>query len=212
MARIKVSHNCIRRISIYVRELEKLEMQGRKFISSSKLGQYLGCKPSQIRKDLSFFGQFGKVGQGYEVKRLKNELLNILGIQKRFHKVGIVGIGNLGSALLYYPGFQKHGFKIKAAFDNDPKKINKTKKGICIRPVSKLPDIVKDENIDIGIIAVPADSAQKIANLLVDSGIRAILNFAPASIELPDGIVLKDVDLTVELESLAYYLTEIKKF
>jgi len=189
-----------------VRELERLEIEGKKFISSRELGNLLGYKPSQIRKDLSFFGQFGKVGRGYEVKRLKNRLSNILGIQKKIRKVVIVGVGNLGSALLFYPGFQEHGFKIVTLFDNDPKKINTHKKGIHIESVSELPNVVCNQSIDIGIITVPAKSAQKIANLLIDSGIKAILNFAPVSLEVPKNIILKDVDLTVELESLAYYL------
>lgn len=210
MRKKRISHNCIRRISIYVRELEKLERDNIEFLSSKELGDSVGYKPSQIRKDLSFFGQFGKVGRGYEVKELKNKLSNILGIQRKFRKVAIVGVGNLGSALLYYPGFKKHGFRIIAAFDNNPKKVNKKKEGIYIRPVSELPSIVKGKKIDIGIITVPASSAQEIANLLVDSGIRAILNFAPVRLEIPEDIILEDVDLTVELESLAYFLTESK--
>jgi len=206
MEKPKIPYNCIRRVSVYVRELERLDAKGRSFISSSQLGDLLGYKPSQIRKDLSFFGQFGEIGHGYNIKRLKNKLLNILGIQKKFYKVAVVGVGNLGSALLNYPGFRKHGFRIVEAFDQDSKKINTTKGGISIKSVSKLPQLVKSKKIDIGIITVPVSAAQKIADLLVASGIKAIFNFAPINLELPKKIILKDIDLNIELESLAYYL------
>jgi len=203
--RRKVGRAVIARLSIYNRTLGKLHEE-EKIISSEELGERVGCSAAQIRKDFSYFGEFGETGKGYYVRDLKNAVSHILGTDKKWNVV-LVGAGQLGSALLAYTGFKIRGFNIVAVFDNDLRKIGKKWEDVTIQDVAELPQAVKEKDIRIGIIAVPVSVSQNITDILTSSGIRAILNFAPASISVPEGVELLNVDLSTELEYLSYFLT-----
>jgi redox-sensing transcriptional repressor len=200
----------INRLSIYHRCLEKiLETQNRedlKIISSFKIEEMTGINSAQIRKDLAYFGEFGKRGLGYPLIDLSRELKKILGLDKKWSVI-IAGAGNLGKALARYKGFQKRGFTIKGIFDNNPSKIGKKLGHIFIYDIKEIEKIVQAENINIGILVVPADSAQEVADKMVAGGVRAILNFAPVHIILPPKIKIHNVDLSIEFEGLTYYLS-----
>jgi len=200
----------INRLSIYHRCLEKiLETQNEedlKIISSFKIEEMTGINSAQIRKDLAYFGEFGKRGLGYPLIDLSRELKKILGLDKKWSVI-IAGAGNLGKALVKYKGFQKRGFIIKGIFDNNPSKIGKKIGHIFIYNIKEIEKIVQTENISIGIIVVPADSAQEVADKMVVGGIKAILNFAPVHIFLPPEIKIYNVDLSIEFEGLTYYLS-----
>lgn len=207
MERQKIPTNTITRLSIYLRELQKLEDKHIDYISSFSLSKNLHMKDDQFRKDLSYFGSFGKRGKGYNVKLLKNRIAQILGIKDKVQKVAIVGAGNLGSALLKYKGFKKFGFEIAFAFDKDQNKVGKIISDKKIEPIDNLDNILKRYDIKIGIIATPAQAAGEVADKLVKAGVLAILNFAPTSVVVPKNIKLKNVDLSMELEGLSYYLS-----
>ena len=162
---------------------------------------------TQIRRDLACFGQFGKRGIGYQISDLKRAINKILGVHLR-RKVVLVGVGNLGSALLGYRVLRDHNFEIVAAFDNDPQKWAQEINTVLIQKPEKLPETVRSQQIEIGIIAVPVEGAQEVLNLLVSSGIRAILNFAPARLATPRNVQLRNVDLSIELEGLSYFLEQ----
>ncbi len=200
----------INRLSIYHRCLEKiLETQNKedlKIISSFKIEEMTGINSAQIRKDLAYFGEFGKRGLGYPVIDLSRELKKILGLDKEWSVI-IAGAGNLGKALVKYKGFQKRGFIIKGIFDNNPLKIGKRLGHIFIYDIKEVEKFIQTENISIGIIVVPADSAQEVADKMVTGGIKAILNFAPVHIVLPPEIKIHNVDLSIEFEGLTYYLS-----
>ena len=174
-------------------------------ISSPKIAEITGINSAQIRKDLAYFGEFGKRGLGYQVTDLSRELKKILGLDKKWSVI-IVGAGNLGKALVKYKGFQKKGFIIKGIFDNNPSKIGKRLDHIFIYDIKEVQKFIRTENISIGIIVVPADSAQEVADKMVIGGIKAILNFAPVHIVLPPEIKIHNVDLSIEFEGLTYYL------
>ena len=205
MNKKKISSATIRRLSIYRRMLSRLEKDGVKTISSEALGQKVGSSAAQIRKDLSLFGEFGEPGTGYSISLLRETLSHILGTD-RLWNTALIGVGRLGSALLSYPGFSGHGFKIVAAFDNDITRIGKKWEEIVIEDVSRLPAVVEEKNIQIVILAVPAEFTQKIARLVVESGVKAILNFAPVRITVPQEVRLRNVSFSSELESLSYFL------
>ncbi len=202
----KIAEAVIARLSIYNRALGRIEKQGVEIISSDELGDRVGCSADQIRKDLSCFGEFGEIGKGYFVRDLRDAISRILGVDRKWN-VALAGAGHLGSALLAYPEFRQRGFDIVAVFDNDLSKIGKKWEGIVIQDTSELPKTVKEQDIRIGIIAVPTQVSQEIANMFTSCGIRAILNFAPASITVPEGVELRNVDLSTELECLSYFLT-----
>lgn len=195
----------ITRLSIYNRVLSKIEKERVEIISSDELGDRVGYSAAQIRKDLSYFGEFGEIGKGYYVRDLKNAISRILGVDRKWN-VALAGAGHLGSALLAYPEFRQRGFNIVAVFDNDLSKIGKKWGSIVIQDTSELPKTVKEQNIRIGIIAVPTQVSQEITNMLTSCGVRAILNFAPANITVPKGVELRNVDLSTELECLSYFL------
>lgn len=207
----KVPETSIRRLSIYFRELTSLEKKGLVSISSLGLSQRLGFSDAQIRRDLSYFGQFGRTGIGYKVSPLKKAIARILGLDNKIWNVVLVGVGNLGSALLAYKGFKEQGFFIKIAFDNNPAKIGRIVKNIKIEDLNKISTLVKENNITIGIIAVPAEAAQEVADILSKSGVRGILNFAPARVTVSPKIMVKNVDLSMELENISYFLASKKK-
>jgi redox-sensing transcriptional repressor len=195
----------IDRLPVYARALTSLENQGRDVVSSQELGGLLGVTPAQIRKDLSYFGRFGKQGRGYNVKRLAQELRQILGLDRQWSMI-LVGVGNLGLAILAYDGFQPQGFIIVDAFDSDRKVIGTKVEGITIRPVVELPEYLKGRQVDIGIVAVPAAAATEIINALVAGGVRSILNYAPISVQVPGRVQIKNIDPVLSLQSMTFYL------
>lgn len=196
-----------KRLSAYLRALALLANEGVDTISSSSLADRVNSNPAQVRKDLAYFGQFGRPGKGYNVKRLKEEIRKILGLNRRWPCI-LVGAGDLGSALCSHRSFNREGFQIKAIFDNNPDKIGKTWGPGKIEDAKRLPSVVKRLKIRIGIIAVPAHAAQEVADRLTTSGVKAILNFAPKKLSIPSGVRLHNVDLSGELENLAYYLSK----
>jgi len=202
----RIAQTVVPRLSAYNRVLDKLYRKGVEIISSEGLGEKTGYSAAQIRKDLSFFGEFGQVGKGYYVKELEDSISQILGLDTTWN-VALVGAGNLGSALLAYPGFRERGFKIVAVFDNDLRKIGKKWEGVVLHDISEIEEKVKEKDIQIGIIAVPAQAAQQVVDMLVLSGIRAILNFAPVRIFVPEDVELRSAELSSELECLSYFLT-----
>ena len=194
------------RLSVYLRCLNALDAAGVKSISSKALAEQFHVNAAQIRKDLAYFGEFGVRGVGYYVRELKRQLKTILGLDRSV-KVAILGAGNLGLALADYPGFRQEGFSIVALFDTERSKIgHRSRGGVRIHDVGEFRKLVKQETIDIAVIAVPADSAQDVVNTAVQAGIRAILNFSPGTLKVPPDVKMKNVDLTMSLESLSFFL------
>jgi len=203
----QIPYSTIVRLTQYLRVVEKLDELGVSNISSAELSDETHINSFLVRKDLSYFGEFGTRGVGYEISVLKRELKSILGLVKR-HKTVIVGAGNLGRALVHYSGFRDKGFDIVAIFDSSPEKIGASIEGFKIESVFVLEEYLKSNpDVTIGIIAVPAASAQFIANLLVANNIQGILSFAPIAINLPEDVVYAAVDLTTHLEIISYYIT-----
>jgi redox-sensing transcriptional repressor len=202
---IEIPAVVIDRLPVYARALTDLEVAGRDVVSSQELGTVLGVTPAQIRKDLSYFGRFGKQGRGYNVQRLAQELRQILGLDRQWSMI-LVGVGHLGQAILTYDGFQPQGFIIIDAFDSDTSVVGKKVGGVTVRPTSDLREYLKERQIDIGIVAVPAASAGEIMNALVDGGIRAILNYAPTSVAVPATVEVKNIDPVLALQSMTFYL------
>jgi redox-sensing transcriptional repressor len=204
----KISELTTNRLSVYLRCLNTLAAAGIKTISSQALAEQFNLNSAQIRKDLGYFGEFGVRGVGYYVEDLREHITNILGLDKP-RRVGIIGAGRLGTALANYNGFGKSNFTVVAVFDNDPQKIG-TRVGpaeIEIQDVKKIERVVKAEGIDVAVIAVPARAAQRVLNQVTAAGVRAVLNFAPASLSARLGVKVKTVDLTTSLESLAFFLS-----
>ena len=195
----------IDRLPIYARALTNLEEQGRDVVSSQESGLLLGVTPAQIRKDLSYFGRFGKQGRGYNVRRLAHELRSILGLDRQWSMI-LVGVGHLGLAIMAYDGFQPQGFIIVDAFDSDPERVGMKVHGLVVRPASELPTYLRERQVDIGIVAVPAASAEEIIQVLVAGGVRSILNYAPVSVHVPDVVQVKNVDPVLALQSMTFYL------
>ena len=203
----KIPEMTVRRLSVYTRCLQQLEEDGVKTVSSQELAERFNFNSAQVRKDLAYFGEFGVRGIGYYVAGLKAELQKILGLDREW-PVALVGLGNLGSALFHYKGFSKQGFRIVAIFDDDPAKAGTTQEGVPIMPMRDLPKETKARNLQIAIVAVPAESAQAVTEKLIAAGIKAILNFAPGRIRGAKDVRLKNVDLAIELESLSFYLAQ----
>lgn len=198
------------RLSVYLRCLTYLESIQKETISSAELAERFHLNSAQIRKDLAYFGEFGTRGVGYNVSRLKEHLIRELGID-RSRSVVIIGAGNLGLALADYRGFNDNGFQIAALLDIDPAKIGRSSRtGIAVVAYSELKRIVRERSVEIGIIAVTAESAQGVYDSLVDAGINAILNFAPVQLRTNDKCKLKSVDLRINLESLSFYLKGVE--
>jgi len=204
--RHSVSEFTATRLSVYVRCLGALEAEGIRHVSSKDFARRFDLNSAQIRKDLATFGEFGVRGVGYEVSELKKNLTSILGLD-RTRRVAIVGAGHLGQALADYGGFRSGGFSIAALFDNDPEKIGtKTRSGVEVRDVADLARIVAREGIEISVITIPASAAAAVAQSCVAAGLRAILNFAPVRLNAPASVRLKNVDLKINLETLAFYV------
>jgi redox-sensing transcriptional repressor len=197
----------IRRLSIYTRCLLQLEEDGVGTISSQELAERFGLNSAQVRKDLAYFGEFGVRGIGYYVTGLKAELQRILGLDREW-PVALVGLGNLGSALFHYKGFSRQGFRIAIVFDDDPAKVAREIDGVPIVSTADLDREIRDRAIQIAILAVPADAAQGVVDQLVAAGVKSVLNFAPTRIRVPKDARLKNVDLSIELETLSFYLAQ----
>lgn len=201
----KVSDYTVKRLSTYYRTLSEFEKKGQNIVSSKDLARTGKLTPAQVRKDLSFFGSFGTRGLGYPVKELKDRIARILGLNRTW-SVALVGVGNVGSALVSYKEFHKQGFNIKLLFDSDQRKIGKNHKGIRVSDVNFMRKALKDDKIDMVILAVPATAAQQVANLVVASGVKTILNFAPIQIKAPNDVVVRSVNMAMELEHLSFCL------
>jgi redox-sensing transcriptional repressor len=206
----KIPEGTISRLFIYLRELAELAKMNIHTISSAELGERVNLSDAQVRKDLGYFGQFGTSGAGYNTSELKIALEKILGKDKTWN-VAVVGVGHLGSALLAYPGFRDRGLNIVAAFDNDTRKIGRQINDIFIQSVDELAKTIKEKKISIAIVAAPAREAQEVAEQLVGAGVEYILNFAPTGIIAPEQVKIKHVDLSRELETLSYFLTNKEK-
>ena len=207
MLALEIPEVVIDRLPIYVRALTVLERQGRDVVNSQELGGKLGVTPAQIRKDLSYFGRFGKQGRGYNVKRLLEELHQILGITREWSMV-LVGVGQLGRAILGYGGFAPQGFRIVGAFDIDSAAVGERVNGLEVKSIDVLPEEMRRLNAQLGIVAVPAASAQQVIDMLVASGVKAILNYAPIAAHVPPGVRIKDIDPVLALQSMTFYIKE----
>ncbi len=200
----KIPDETIRRLPVYLRALLFLSEQGRQSISSRDMAEFFGVKPWQIRKDFSYFGDFGTRGVGYDTGKLAREIKKILRLNI-VRKVALIGVGNLGSAVLAYPGFKIYGFDIAAAFDNNPKKIGRKIGDIIIEDTSSLSSL-KKRKINLAIIAVPQEAAQQTADALVRAGIKGILNFSPCYITVPKKVKVITIDIAMDLARLPYYM------
>ena len=197
----QVPNPVVRRLSLYLRQLEALEADGVSTVSSHKLAQSLGLTAVQVRKDLAYFGQFGRPGVGYEVTPLIHRLRNIFSTD-RISQTFLVGAGNLGKAVTPYQGFRAKGFELVAVFDSDPKKIGQRVDHLSVQPMTDLPQTASRHNARLAIVAVPAAAAQRVADQLIAVGIRGILNFAPTRLNTPPGVTVCDLDVAAELEQL----------
>ena len=193
------------RLPLYVRVLTQLLSEESRMVSSHQLGNRLQVTPAQIRKDLSYFGKFGKQGKGYDIHSLLQELRGILGLERKWTTC-LVGVGRLGKAIINYPGFAPEGFTIVAVFDRDIKRVGNAIGNLKVQPMSELGQAVEDQGIDIGIVAVPAAKAQTVINTLIENGIRGILNYAPIAPSVPKDIVMRNIDPVLSLQSMTFYL------
>ena len=201
----KVAESTVRRLSLYLRFLEEFEGQGVDTVSSGALASRGSTTSAQVRKDLSFFGSVGKRGLGYPVPELANRLREILGLKQRY-QVGMIGAGKIGSALVQYRGFRQRGFDIVAIFDSDPAKIGRQWNGLTIQDITTLETEFAKRPLDMAVLVTPADAAQSVTDRLVTLGVKAVLNFAPVQLVVPDDVVVKTVNLALELETLSYAL------
>ncbi|NQU17869.1 MAG: redox-sensing transcriptional repressor Rex [Candidatus Saganbacteria bacterium] len=200
-----IPRKTIQRVLLYHRYLTFLLQQGTRDISSKSLADILETKPSQVRKDLSYFGKFGTQGAGYDVLELRDRIGMIMGIQK-IRKICIVGMGNLGEALAGYKGLDDLGFKVSAVFDNSKQKIGRKIKGFRCHDIGKLYQIIKKDGIELAVLTVPAAAAQEVARRLEKAGIKAILNFTPVKLTLSNKVKISNVDLAVELKTLSFFV------
>jgi redox-sensing transcriptional repressor len=205
MTKKRISESTIHRLSLYLRALSVLEKESQETVSSKELAKREKLTPAQVRKDLSFFGSFGTRGLGYPVSDLKKQIASILGID-RLWKVALFGVGNIGSALVSYKEFTRQGFQIIKLFDNDQRKIGSNHKGIIISDMKNMEKELQEGQIEIAVIAVPATVAQYIVDDVVKAGIKAILNFAPINLKVPQDVYLRNENMSMELEYLSFAL------
>jgi redox-sensing transcriptional repressor len=203
----KISELTTNRLSVYLRCLNELAAEGTKTVSSDKLATQFHLNSAQIRKDLAYFGEFGVRGVGYYVESLRDHITKILGLTKE-HRVAIIGAGRLGTALTDYYGFTQSNFTVVALFDADPSKIGQKVGEAEIYDIKNFAEVVKKDNIDVAVIAVPAQFAQNVLEQITAAGIKAVMNFAPTPLRVEDSVKLKTVDLTISLESLSYFLAQ----
>ena len=205
--RPEIPRKAIYRLSIYLRCLHRLKSNAIRTVSSDALAKAAGVKPTQLRKDLTYFGQFGTRGLGYDVEQLAAMITDLLGTRS-LQPVVLVGVGNLGSALLTYRGFEPEGFEIVAAFDADAERARARQFKQQLHPMEKLREVVRARGVRMAILAVPGTAAQEVANLLVDCGVAGILNFAPIVLQVPEEVVVNNVNLAIELENLSYFIQD----
>ncbi|MFQ5933331.1 MAG: redox-sensing transcriptional repressor Rex [Dehalococcoidia bacterium] len=197
----------ILRLPLYLRALTQLKENGLEVVSSHALGEKLQITPAQIRKDLSYFGRFGKQGRGYNVGYLLSELRSIMGLNQEW-KAALVGVGRLGRAIISYPGFAREGFHVVAVFDTAPDLVGTRVNGKAVRDMSELDQVIKEEAIHIGIVAVPEQHAQGVVDQLVRCGVKGILNYAPCSPQVPEGVWVRNVDPVLALQTLTFHLRD----
>ena len=202
----RIADSTVRRLSLYLRFLEESAQRGLVTISSDELARRGGTTSAQVRKDLSFFGSFGKRGLGYSVPELTESLREILGLRRDWQVI-IVGAGKIGTALAQYRGFRQRGFHVTAVYDRDPKKIGTTWDGLTVRDMEQIERDIAKERPDIVVLTTPGDEAQRVVDRLVKAGIRALLNFAPVQLQVPPDVTLKNVNMAMELEGLSFALT-----
>ena len=202
----RISDSAVRRLSVYLRFLEEFESRGLTTVSSEELAQRGGTTSAQVRKDLSFFGSFGKRGLGYSVPELLSRLREIMGLGREW-RVYIIGAGKIGAALAQYRGFRQRGFSVIGVYDNDPGVVGRTRDGLLVRDIADLERDAARERPDIAVLTVPAEQAQKVVDRIAAAGIRAILNFAPAQLQVPSDVTIKNVNMAMELEGLSFSLT-----
>jgi redox-sensing transcriptional repressor len=202
----RIAESTVRRLSIYLRFLEEFEVRGSTTVSSEELARRGGTTSAQVRKDLSFFGSFGKRGLGYSVPELTESLREILGLRRDWQVI-IVGAGKIGTALAQYRGFRQRGFRVVAVYDRDPKKIGTRWDSLTVRDMAQIDRDIAKERPDIAVLTTPAEEAQTVVDRLVSAGIRALLNFAPVQLQVPPEVTLKNVNMAMELEGLSFALT-----
>jgi len=202
----RVPQVTVKRLSRYLRVLERFLEIGYETVSSEELANELHVKPSQLRKDLAYFGEFGTRGMGYSIPRLAEELRKILGLHRQW-AIAIIGVGNLGTALLRYKGLNEKGFRVAALFDDDPEKVGSARSGIHIFHVDELANVVREKNIQIAILTVPVPAARATAEIIMQAGIKAILNLAPVSIKTHPDVTCIQMDITSDLKILSHFLS-----
>ena len=205
-SRSRIPRPAAKRLSLYLRELERLAEAGRRTVNSKQLGQAVGQTDAQVRKDLGFFGQFGHSGIGYRIDKLIKQLRSILGTDKQWN-AAVIGAGNLGRAVMAYPRFRRKGFDVVAVFDNDPNIIGKRVADHTVRSMTELPKLVKERDIKLAILAVPASAAQQVADTIIEAGVVGILNFAPLRLDVHDKVSVTSVDFSIALEQLAFQVS-----
>ncbi|HEX3989178.1 MAG TPA: redox-sensing transcriptional repressor Rex [Verrucomicrobiae bacterium] len=203
--RPEIPRKAVYRLSVYFRGLQQLKVNGIATVSSEALAKASGVKPTQLRKDLAYFGQFGTRGLGYDVGQLAEMISDVLGTT-HLRPVILVGVGNLGLALLSYRGFQKEGFEIIAAFDLEPRRRRGKNIPVPIKALGEMADVIREREVKMAILTLPASAAQEVANTLVQCGITGILNFAPLVLDVPEQVVVNNVNLAIELENLSYFV------
>jgi redox-sensing transcriptional repressor len=197
----------IRRLPIYVRTLQHIEASGIATVSSDDLAEHIGVTAAQIRRDLSYFGKFGKQGKGYEVSNLVAEIRRILNLDRQWD-VALIGFGHLGQAIAAYRGFEASSFRIAAIFDRNPERVGTlSDSGVCVMPQADISRVVREMGIRMGIVAVPASAAQEVTNQLVAGGVSAILNYAPVILRVPNNVWIREIDPTGAMQSMTYYLS-----
>ena len=205
MASTEIPDIVIGRLPVYLRALSLMSIAGQEITSSHELGEKLGISSAQIRKDLSHFGEFGKQGTGYRISHLQDQLRRILKVDREW-PVALVGVGDVGQALVRYAGFRDRGFRITLAFDTDPAKVGQPIGALTIQDVATLPDVVRAQNVQIAMLTVPAKAAPEAADLCVKGGVRAILNYAPINLAVPDNVYVQYIDPVTHLQRMTYYL------
>ncbi|MFH1415287.1 MAG: redox-sensing transcriptional repressor Rex [Elusimicrobiota bacterium] len=205
-----LNDHTVERLIIYNRILKNLYKNGQKLVTSKAIAQVLSNTSAQVRRDLSSLGRKGKTGVGYDIGKLIDDIDGVLGLNRKWGLL-LVGAGNLGRALFYYPGFRREGFEFRMIVDKDPRKIGKKWSGVEINSSTALRRKIRNKQIDIAVISVPADRAQEVAERVVSSGVNEIMNFAPVTLNVPEGVNVRYVDLALELENLSYQLAVRKK-
>ena len=204
---LEIPEVVINRLPVYARALADLAADGESVVSSQALGERLDVTPAQIRKDLSYFGRFGKQGRGYNVQTLLARLREILGLDRKW-RVCLVGVGRLGQAIAEYGGFEPQGFQVVAVFDSDPAAVNKRVGGVLVRHADELDGFLRANPVDIGIVAVPAHAAQQVTDRLVNAGVTAILNYAPMTPHVPRDITIRHIDPVLAMQSMTFYVKQ----